>query len=309
MNSVDGIKTGFDVLDHALGKLYCGTTTILTGVPGSGKSSFLSTIIGQALDQGFPTWVYSAELSAPLFKNWVNSVLAGQGNMTQSLYENRTIYKIDPEAVKEISAHYRGQLFIYKDSEPPTVTRLFESIEASVKRYGVRCVVLDNLSCVSLECNASDRWEKQNQMLTDLVDLAKKLDVALIAVIHPHKIECIRPLGLYDLAGVATSANLAHRVLSLYRMQESDREPGRNGKQKPMSIFDCTISVLKDRFGSAGGKTFGFFFDRVSRRFYTDPQSLAARYLWDHKTTEAQNLQYFDMQRYMQVTQQLQEPF
>lgn len=309
MNSVEGVKTGFAELDEVLGALYCGTTTILTGVPGSGKSSFLSTIIGQALDQGFPTWVYSAELSAPLFKNWVNSVLAGQGNMTQGFHDNRTVYRITPDAVKDISSHYKGQLFIYKDSEPPTVTRLFESIEASVKRYGVRCVVLDNLSCVSLECNASDRWEKQNQMLMDLVDLAKKLDVALMAVIHPHKIECIRPLSLYDLAGVATSANLAHRVLSLYRVQESDREPNRSGKVKPMSIFDCTISVLKDRFGSAGNKTFGFFFDPVSRRFYTDPDNLAHRYNWDHQTTQEQNLRYFDMQKYMQVIGQLQEPF
>jgi len=62
MSDVEGFTTGIKDLDVALDKFYMGSTTILTGAPGSGKTSFLSTVICQALDQGFKTFVYSGEL-------------------------------------------------------------------------------------------------------------------------------------------------------------------------------------------------------------------------------------------------------
>ena len=305
MNSVDGLYTGFGELDHALGKLFCGTTTILTGIAGSGKSSFISTLISRALDQGFPTWIFSGELSAPLLKNWINSTLAGQGNLTRETQDGRTTYRIMPEAVEKINAAYKSQLFMYKDSEPPTISRLLESMEASVKRYGVRFLILDNLSCISLECKSSDKWQKQEEAVQSLIELARKLDVIMVVVIHPHKLDIVRPVGIFDLAGVSASANLAHRILSLYRVQESDREPGKNGRVKPLANYDVNLTVLKDRFGSAGAKTIGLMYDVPSRRFYADPENLAYRYSWD-KSGTTDNLQYFDMEKYQRKTQ---EPF
>ena len=78
MSDVPGFTTGLYELDMALDKFYLGTTTILTGIPGSGKSSFLSTLICKSIEQGFPCFIYSGELSNPSLKNWVDFVHAGQ---------------------------------------------------------------------------------------------------------------------------------------------------------------------------------------------------------------------------------------
>ena len=308
MDDVDGFCTGFGELDAALGKVYCGTLNLITGITGSGKSSFISTLIARAVDQGFPVWIYSAELNRPLLKNWVTSVLAGQGNLMREQRNGHTTYRLTPDSSQKIREHYLGQIHHFKDSFEQTGENILQSIEAAVKRHGVRMAVIDNLMCVTLGGTDRDRWMRQDQFIHDCVSLATKLDIVLFLVLHPKKMDMVRPVDLFDLAGVTSSANLAHRIFSLYRVQDSDREPGKNGKQKPHTNCDVSLRVLKDRFGTAVSTTYDMFYDIPSRRFYTDPEHLAYRYAWDNSGT-TDNLQYFDEQRYLRLSGQGAEPF
>ena len=41
------------------------------------------------------------------------------------------------------------------------------------------------------------------------------------------------------------------------------------------------IDILKDRFGSGGGKTAGLFYDIPSKRFFTTRENLDYQYAWD----------------------------
>ena len=308
IDDVDGIHTGFAELDASLGKIHTGTLNLITGITGSGKSSFISTLIAQSIEQGFPVWAFSAELSNQLFKSWVDMVQAGQPNLTAETVDGRTVYRIKPEAAEKMRAYYEGQLYIYRDSAEPTAENILNSLEASVKRYGVRTAFIDNLMTVMLPGSEQDRWAKQDQFIRDCTRLAQKLDIVLFLALHPKKMDSVRPMGLFDLAGVTSSANLAHRVFSLYRVQESDREPGRNGKVRPHTCCDVALQILKDRFGSAGMKTYDLFYDIPTRRFFDTPETLAFQYSWD-KAAHKEPLPYFDMQRYLQVSRREPEPF
>lgn len=308
MEQVDGMITGIAPLDALVSKIYAGTVNIVTGVAGSGKSSLLSTIINQSIEQGFNAWVFSGELANPLLKNWVSTVCAGQGNLNCDTHNGHTSYLITPEASRKMNEYYRGRLFFYKDTEIPQVERLLASIEASVKRYDCRTVILDNLMCLDLEANEDNKWHKQEAAIRDLVQLARRLDVMMWIVIHPRKIGGeIRPLQLGDLSGVASSANLAHRVFSLYRVQDSDRTPGKNGKLPPYAAADVVLSVIKNRFGDTG-RPIPLLFDPASKRFYSSPEDLEFRYAWD-KSGTTDNLRYFDRQKYDELMGLGEEPF
>lgn len=308
MDDVDGIKTGFEELDSSIGKLFCGTTNLITGITGSGKSSFLSTIINQSVDQGFPTFVYSGELNNPLLKSWIDFVHAGQANLISEQKDGRTVYRIKPEASKRINQYYEGQLYFYKDTESPQISRIMESIEACVKRYGVRTVVLDNMTSVDLEANEENKYHKQDVFIRDCVEMARRLDIILLIVLHPKKMMEIRPVDLFDLSGVTSSANLAHRIFSLYRVQDSDRELSKTGRRKPYTNCNVQLRVIKDRFGSALGKIIPLFYDIPSRRFYDSPEMLAKHYHWDKEKHEDE-LPFFDMQKYLALSGQGGEPF
>lgn len=308
MEQVDGATTGIAPLDALISKAYVGTVNIVTGVAGSGKSSFLSTIINQSIEQGFNTWVFSGELANPLLKNWVTTVCAGQGNLLCEQKNGHTAYFIKPEAAKQMNDYYRGRLYFYKDTELPQVDRLLASIEASVKRFDCRTIVLDNLMCIDLEATDDNKWNRQDAAIRSLVELARRLDVAMWIVIHPRKLNGeVKMLQLGDLSGVASSANLAHRVFSLYRVQDSDRVPGRNGKLLPYAAADVVLSVIKNRFGDTG-HPIPLLYDPASRRFYSSPDDLEFRYAWDrHGTTD--NLQYFNRDKYERLVSGESEPF
>ena len=308
IDDVDGIRTGFDELDAGLGKIYCGTTNLITGITGSGKSSFISTIVAQSIDQHFPVWIFSAELNNQQLTNWVNTVTAGQPNLIREVRNGHNIYRISPNALDQMNDYYRGQMYIYKDTAEPTGENILRSLESSVKRYGVRTAVIDNLMCVTLPSTERDRWIKQDEFVRDCVKLAQKLDIILFLVLHPKKMDMVRPVDLFDLAGVTSSANLAHRIFSLYRIQPGDREPGKNGKTKQHINCDVSLRVLKDRFGSASSNVYDLFYDIPSRRFFDSPAMLARQYAWD-KEDHRDALPYFDRERYEQIVRSGNEPF
>ena len=71
------IETGFAPLDAATSEgLNFGTLTVLTGSPGSGKSTFLNQILANALSLGFNSFLYSGELTAQMALDWFYKTVA-----------------------------------------------------------------------------------------------------------------------------------------------------------------------------------------------------------------------------------------
>lgn len=287
MSDVPGFVSGLHDLDIALDKFYMGTTTVLTGISGSGKSSFLSTLIAQSVEQGFPAFVYSGELSNQSLKGWVDSVHAGQRglNAYQSQVTGNTYFKIKPEVFKKINDTYRGRLFFYRDGFDHKVSRLLQTAENVVRRNGVKTLIFDNMTSVDLENSDHDKYIKQEDFVRNVIEFSKRWQVCCIVVLHPKKMDMVRRMGLFDLQGVTAAVNLAHRVLSLYRVTKKEKagEMNRNGNgwyRQPIP-YDVIIDVLKDRFGSAAGKEVGLYYDIPSKRFFDSVASLDHRYEWD----------------------------
>ena len=287
MSDVPGFITGFADMDAALDKFYMGTTTILTGGAGGGKSSLLSTLICRSVEQGFPAFVYSGELSNASLKSWVDFCHAGQRglNAYQAQVTGNTYYKIRPDVFQKINATYKGRLFFYRDGFDHKVSRLLQTAENVVRRNGVKTLIFDNMTSVDLESTDKDKYIKQEEFIRNVIEFSKRWQVCVIVVLHPKKLDTVRRMTLYDLQGVTAAPNLAHRVLSLYRVtkKEKEGEMNRNGTdwfRKPIQ-YDVIVDVLKDRFGSAAGKEIGLYYDIPSKRFFDSVASLDHKYEWD----------------------------
>ena len=274
MSDVDGFRTQLADLDDALMKFYMGSTTILTGAPGSGKTSLLSTLICQSVEQEYPVFVYSGELSNPALKSWLDFCYAGRFGVEQ--YENAGgkghYYKVTRDAFDKINDTYKGQIFFYKDSFDQKVSRLMQTAENVVRKHGVKTLIFDNMTSVDLENTDENKWSKQEEFIRDIIAFSTKWNVCCLVVLHPKKMDANRRMSLYDLGGVSASINLSHRVLSLYRVPKKDRES---------EGCDVIIDVLKDRFGSGGGREVKLFYDTPSRRFYDTTEKLRLQYKWD----------------------------
>lgn len=283
MSDVDGFTTGFLELDRALQKFYMGTTTVLTGSAGSGKSSLLSTLICQSVEQGFPCFVYSGELSNPSLKNWVDSVHAGQRGMNEYKSRYSTYYKIKNETYEAINRYYKDQIFFYRDGFEHKASKLLSTMESVVRKYGVKTIILDNMTSLDLENNDNNKYIKQDEFIREIIEFSKKWQVCCLLVLHPKKMEAVRRMSIFDLQGVVSAVNLAHRVLALYRVPPKEKEGVvRNGKILiPPIRYDVLIDVLKDRFGSGANKTAGLWYDVPSKRFFDSLETLDHQYGWD----------------------------
>lgn len=294
MSDVEGFTTGFHDLDAAVDKFYMGTTNILTGISGSGKSSFLSTVICKSIEQGFPVFVYSGELSNPSLKNWVDSVHAGQWNINRYEGKSGPYYKLRPSAYKAINEYYKGKIFFYKDGFDQTADRLLQTMEAVVRLHGVRTIVIDNMSSVDLQCDDKNKYFKQDEFIRKVINFSKRFNVCCWVVIHPRKLDMVRRMNIFDLQGVVGAVNLSHRVLALYRVQPKEKEGIVKGGKviEPPNPWDVEIEVLKDRFGSGAGRKVGLWYDVPSRRFFDSEEELSHSYPWDTEDHTGEELPY-----------------
>lgn len=285
LDQIDGITTGIRPLDRYLMKLFQGTLNIITGINGAGKSSFINQIICQSLEQDKNVFLFSGELPNFQTKNWLNSVLAGQRHIEERHFQDATYYKVRPEAKREIDEFYRGRLYIYEDGRSNRMTDLLKTMEDSVRKYGTKLLILDNLTAINLECSDDNKYNKQSELIMNLIAFAVKFNVIVLLVVHPHKIDTMRRLNKMDVQGISAIIDLAHRIISLYRVLEKDKQGeqkmnGSGWRVKPIKE-DVLIDILKDRMLGFEGRSVGVYYDQPSRRFFTSEEDLDRRYSWD----------------------------
>lgn len=287
MNEVGGITTGLECIDKEILRLFYGSFNVLSGIPGSGKTSWLYQLVCQTLDQGDGAWVFSRELPNYMSKNWINFLFSGTRNVNE--YANNSgakYYKVKPQVKNEINQHYKGQMFLYRDDYPNDVESLKSSMVDSARKYGSKLFLIDNLMTVDLNASDDNKYEKQSEFINWLISFSSTYNVCTLLVCHPRKLQFgQKEVGMYDMAGSSNIINLAHRAIGLRRVTKAEKSGERNKRGDGFSTepcpYDVMVSIIKDRFRGRAGSEFGLFYDQTSRRFFSNPQEYDWQYKWD----------------------------
>lgn len=289
LSTMDGIETGLIGLDRALMRLFYGTFNILSGTPGSGKTSWLYQLICNCMDQGLGTWVFSRELPDYMTKNWINYLFAGPRNVKQYQTENETVYYRVTQAAKQaINEKYRGLCHLYRDDFDNDVEALQTSMTDAARKYGCKLFIIDNLMTVNLHADDENKYDKQTEFVNWLIHFSAKYNVCTILVCHPRKLQFGQEdLDMYDVAGSSNLVNLAHRGFGLKRISKKEKEGKRNKKgdgwEVPPCPYDVKLTVLKDRMRGRANFELGMYYDEKSRRFFSSPEEYDRQYSWDTK--------------------------
>lgn len=282
---VDGVTTGLKAIDDELMRLFFGTLTIVSGQPGSGKSSLLTQLACNSLDNDIGTWLFSGELPNGVEKSWFNYIFAGPRNITDAISRRGNPYKkITTTTLAEINKTYKGRWHIYRDDYDNTLDKLIASMTDTVRKYGARCLILDNFMCIDTE-TSEEELRSQTDTIKKLIEFAKKYQVAVILVCHPRKMDAGTNVGIYDIAGTSNIVNLAHRTIGLRRVTDAERENAAKYSEKRRQLlkYDVIVTIVKDRMFGRQNIDVGLYYDPASRRFFSDMDEYDRRFSWDKK--------------------------
>lgn len=287
LSNIDGVNTGLIDLDRELMRLFYGSFNILSGTPGSGKTSWLYQLVCSATDNDIGVWLFSRELPDHMTKNWIDFLFAGPRNVNEYEASNGSkYYRVKPTAIKLMNERYRGLLHLYRDECSNTVEDIQTSMIDSARKYGSKLFIIDNLMTVDLHANDSNKWDKQTEFVNWLISFSAKFDVCVVLVCHPKKLQLGQAdMDMYDVAGTSNLLNLAHRGFALRRIPKKEKAgiPNKsgNGWATPPYPFDVKLTIMKDRFRGRIGYELGMYYDMKSRRFFTSPQEYDHQYTWD----------------------------
>ena len=280
LNKLPKVKTGYFEIDSALGGGICfGQVCLLTGKRGNGKSTFMSNVVANALDQGVGVFAYSGELAGYHFKRWLNCQLAGDDYMMIEKNEyGEDVYTIDPVISKAISEWYRGKAFVYDNEfveDREETTALVEIVKEVASRRNVKLICIDNLmTAMETVTEQSNLYLAQSNFVGELKKIAVRYDVAIILVAHPRKQgkDTDNEFDNDDVAGSGDITNKVDIVMSY-------------GRAKEGSDHDSELVISKNRLAGTlrmGANKILLNYSAKTKRV-TGMRSLNKRYGWEQK--------------------------
>lgn len=263
LTKVPRTLSGFERLDKSIGGFFAGELSVWTGKRGIGKSTILSQLLLEAIDQGHKVCAYSGELDRAQFREWAYLQAAGPehiGYREDSLTGKR-LPTVTPQVDKLISEwlHERFWLFDLERNTRHDPEAILGQFAYAKMRCGADVFLVDNIMSVDFDYKRDADFNRiQSQFTQTLATFAKRQHVHVHLVVHPRKSSSGKA-GEVTADDVHGSGDITNRADNVFFLTTRAVEE----QQKPMLV------TLKNRdFGSKINQWLDF--DKKSRRFFPD---------------------------------------
>lgn len=267
MSKLVAIPTGYKELDKKIIGLLMGDVTVLSGLSGSGKTSWIDCVVLNAVQRGYKVGIWSGELQDFRFQSWIDQISAGKNYVCKKEgYEN--YYYAPKNIANQINKWLEGKLFLYNNNYGSKWQQLFADIKTLVENEGTQLVVLDNLMALQIDSYDGDKYTQQTRFINDLKEYAKAKNIHVILVCHPRKEGGF--LRKESISGTADLTNLADSVIIIHRIgKDFEQRAGEFfGKDKvlPYLKYNSVIEVCKNRSMGVIDLLVGMYYEVESRR-------------------------------------------
>ena len=282
------IKTHIEVIDRKLHGLQKGCLSVWSGLRGSAKSTILSQISLQAVNDGHNVIFYSGELTGKRFTRWLLQQAAGKQYVKEYMKDDSKFYFVPDNIQKRIAQWINTRIFVYNNSYGSEYQQLMENLENKIQTDVPDLVVLDNLMTINVQEVDLNEYRAQTTLMNHLSTLAKQYNCHIALVAHPRK--TVTFLRLVDISGSGNIANLVDAAFIVHRVNH-DFKKGymaefckKGTKEDDVLLFNGTnvIEVAKDREEGTQDVFVPLWYEPESRRILNE-QTEVIKYKW---TTE-----------------------
>lgn len=251
-----GLRIGYKNFDELL-TFRGGELTVVTGIPGSGKSEFIDqVVIRLAARFEWRCGVFSPENqpSSLHAMSLLSKFLGGKTIGKDKVSEMKIL-----KGSEFINDHF---LFMKVDEIDVTIDGILDLAEELVAKKGIKALVIDPYNYIEHRIpHGQTETQYISELLTKLCNFCRRNDVHGFLIAHPVKIKKNKEgkyevATLYDIAGSAHFFNKTYNGISVYRDFDTN---------------DVTVYVPKVKYKFIGKiGSCAFKYDRDTGRYSDD---------------------------------------
>ena len=244
--NLSGIKLPWPCLDTKF-RMQEGSTSLMCGQSGSGKSMLAGQFALHAMEQGYKSLIISLEMT-------VRSSIA-------RMARQRSLVPPGMDEVLDFARWTNGKLWFYRQQGSINFKTLLAVVRYTVSKLGVKFIVVDSL--MTMGDISGEDYPAQRRLMLALSIAARDLGVHILLITHARKGASVdEKLDKFSVAGSADLTNLACSVLLLQRTPASRRE-------RDATAPDATFEICKARHFDTAETTLDLWFDSASMNFQT----------------------------------------
>jgi len=205
---------------------YPGQLTVITGIPGSGKSEFVDWLMTSLAKFHDWSWGVCSFENPPQFhvtklaEKFTNKSFAFRKDPDHRM--NRTEFEY---GVGMVDKHFH---FINLSLIDITMDGLIKKAEELVKRKGIKGILFDPWNCIETKYGGENETKYVLECLNKFINFLDRYKVHGFLVAHPTKLKKDPRTGkyeiptLYSISGSAHFFNRTHNGISVYRDFETN---------------------------------------------------------------------------------------
>jgi KaiC/GvpD/RAD55 family RecA-like ATPase/5S rRNA maturation endonuclease (ribonuclease M5) len=235
-----GFSYPWQQLDRLAGRMCPGDLITVAGMPGVGKTNFsLYVAYILAALRGVPIMAFELEFPP---EKLVGRLIGMHMKRDQDPLKAATIVELQEfhDAFKDVPFY-----FAYRH-KPPTWESVDATIRESVRRYGIKFLVFDNIHY--LVRSVSDQTKEVSFISRQFKDLAKELEIPIMLVARPRKTR--GPITSQDIKDSSDIEGDSDTIILLNRRKNST---GETGIGVGTYSQDTAVNIDKARWGPGGG--------------------------------------------------------
>lgn len=244
------IRTGLSELDQTIRGLTPGKLYIVGGRPGTGKTSFGTTITGNSLNMyNFPVLYISTELTVQ--EVWMQTVEAYKGGIP--FYSNK---EYPPTKIDQLKKAISSTMALMDSGEFSIVHKKRIDEDFLSKAIDYHCEILNGGRCSIVIIDQASRIQRNDSnkhgyavatehMLNHLEELADEKDVPIVLLSQLNRgvhLTGDRP-GMHHFKHSGAFEEFAHCCILLHQVGEYEDVPG---------MYESEIIIAKNRHGRVG---------------------------------------------------------
>ena len=260
------VKTGVKDIDLRMRGLKTGYVSVVSGLRASGKSSLLSEICLDCVEDSNKVTVYSGELSAQNFMRWMNLQAAGKSFAEPTQFDG--YYNVSRQNQEKIAEWLADDFKLYNNKYGNDFLAVKEQLERQIESNKPDLLILDNLMAFDIRGLSESKFEAQTAFTWTLHEMAQKYDIHIIFVAHPRK--AMGFLRLDDISGTADIGNAVDNAFIIHRVNNDfirlTKQMFSWRDDEPLYEADNVIEIAKDRDGGLQDYFIPLYYEVESKR-------------------------------------------